>query len=1006
MPHDMIDDYFKIYSECIHEYGENICVFYACGSFYEVYSVNNDKEQLGNAETISEIIRCEFSNKNKSKRNEQGCSTRENPDFCGFGIPYLAKYLNPLLENNYTVIIVDQLESSQNSKGKLVKRGITAVHSPCLKSPDFETYLDTEYNLIGIFIEMITVNPKLNGVLGTHNTFIYSICSINNTTNEIEIDENFVRFKSNEFQTSLDEMSRVLLRYNIGEMRVHFKCDDDNKYNEWYKLIIKYLDDLSSYGNFNYKCNTVTKNDNKYKEYNVLSFQNEYFKKVYLNINFGMLSPVEYLNLSDKELSIINFMYTLDFMAQHDIKYIKNLTLPKIIQDSDNLILELNTLTQLAILPNHINLKSKISSVFDVINFTKTAIGRRHLKTILSKPFKNHEIIQQRYNLTHELDSCNLFNSVEKILTNLIDFERLHRKMGLQALHPYEFERLTCNYIKLVELFNLLLDHDKTNYLKSIIPNKDILLKFNEYIEDYKKYFDLNQMRHISLNTNKDEIVNFFKCNLIKELDTIQQNIIDIEANMEKLRHQFESTINQPIKINFTDNDGYFFTCTKIRYQRLIDELEKSGISTKQFHLRVTSNTAKFYTNDFIIMSNELINTRELLVKKVKLHYLLKLSEYCNKYNDVFIQITKFIEILDVVQSNLKCAKQYKYCQPILKNEKHGSITAIEMRHPIIEIVIDDTEYIPNDIYLDNDNLGILLYGLNSSGKSSLLRSLGINLILAQCGLYVPCKSFVFSPFDILISQVDLTDNLFANKSSFISEMCGLKKILNCSGKNTLVLSDELCRGTEVNSSTAIVASTILDLIKSNTKFFFTTHLHELPNIKLIQNEPKLNICHLSVITQNDKIIFERYLKPGSGSQLYGLEVCSSIIQNSNFIDMSFQIRNEITNNKTNILNTKRSHYNKKKITDHCETCGYIPTKNSIPLDTHHIQEQKNCDEKGFVKNKHYHKNKQFNLVSLCKNCHLKIDTGELIIRGYKQTTSGIILDFTFNTSRPKCSFE
>jgi len=147
----------------------------------------------------------------------------------------------------------------------------------------------------------------------------------------------------------------------------------------------------------------------------------------------------------------------------------------------------------------------------------------------------------------------------------------------------------------------------------------------------------------------------------------------------------------------------------------------------------------------------------------------------------------------------------------------------------------------------------------------------------------------------------------------------------------------------------------------------------------------------------NDKIIFTRYLKPGSGSTLYGLEVCSSIIQNSNFIDTSFEIRNELIDNKTNILSNKRSNYNKKKITNHCETCGYIPTKNSVPLDTHHIEEQKNCDEHGFVNNKHYHKNKRFNLVSLCKNCHLKIDTGELVIRGYKQTTDGIILDYTFN---------
>ncbi len=1000
MPHDMIDDYFNIYKECIEEYGQNICVFHQTGSFYEVYSVNNINEKIGNAEKISEIIRCEFSNKNKTKRNELGHSTRDNPDFCGFGIPYLSKYLNPLLENNYTVIIVDQLETSQNSKGKLVKRGITAVHSPCLKSPDYETYFDTEYNLLSIFIEIIPVNHKLTGILSTHNTLIYSICSINNTTNEIEITENFIRFRLNEFQLGLDEISRILLRYHIREMRIFFKCDesqDSTLKDEWYKLINKYFDDLSNYSNFNYKCDIVTKDSDKYKQYTNLEFQNTYFKQIYRNINFGMLTPIEYLALSDKELSVLNFMYILDFMAKHDHKYVTNLSLPKIIRDSENLVLELNTLTQLSILPTNLNTNSKISSVFDVINFTKTAIGKRHLKNILSKPFKKPEIIEQRYNLTEELDKFSLLNDTSKTLTNLIDFERLHRKMGLQALHPYEFEKLTVNYIKIIELFNLILDHKDLCYLKQIVPNDQILNSFNDYIVDYKNCFDLTQMRSISLYTNKDEIVNFFKQDVIKELDVIQNNIKDIENTIDKLKQEYETIINQPIKIGFTDNDGYFFTCTKIRYQKLINELEKRKVSTKNFNVRFTSNTAKFYTNEFTKHSNNLINTRELLVKKVKINYLLKLSEYSTKYNDIFLNLTKFIEIIDVVQSNLLCSKRYRYCKPNLDTTKTSYITAVAMRHPIIEIITDDTEYIPNDITLDNDNLGILLYGLNSSGKSSLLRALGINLILAQCGLYVPCKSFIFSPFSTLISQVDLTDNLFASKSSFISEMCGLKKILNCSKESTLVLSDELCRGTEVNSSTAIVASTILELIKTNTKFFFTTHLHELPNIKSIQNQSKLNICHLSVDIENDKIIFTRYLKHGSGSTLYGLEVCSNIIQNSNFIDISFEIRNEIVNNKQSILSSKKSNYNKKKITNHCETCGHTPTKNSIPLDTHHIEEQKNCDEHGFVINKHYHKNKRFNLVSLCKNCHLKIDTGELEIRGYKKTTSGIILDYYFS---------
>ena len=1004
MPHDMIDEYFKFYTESVKQYGEKTCVMYACGSFYEVYKIENNQENIGNADKISEIIRCEFSNKNKSKRSENG-SSRAFPDFCGFGIAYLPKYLTPLLEHNYTVVIVDQLENK--SKGKLVKRGIVAVHSPCLKGCDFETYMDTESNLIGVFLDIIKCNPKLSGSLSTMNTLIYSVCCINNTTNEIEITENSIQFRPNEFQIGLDELNRVLLRYNIKEMRVNTLNTYD--YN---KVIKKYLDEISDYNNFNYKINILEDDDSIYLQYLKSNFQNEYFRRIYKHLDFGLLNPIEYINLSDKQLSIINFMYTLDFMAAHDTKYINNLSPPKIVEESNNLTLELNTLSQLSILPNSTNSHhNRISSVFDVINHTSTAIGRRHLKSILTKPFKDINTIQTRYNLSDDFSQMDKTNVsfIEKILDKILDFERLHRKMGLDSLHPYEFEKLHLTYMKILELITTLME--SKSYLKSQIPNDDILLQLNNYINDYKTSFNLNEMKRISLNTNREEMCNFFNKGIVLELDKIQNDIELSEENIEKLRKSYDNIINekstavQMIKLAFTDNDGYYFTCTKIRYQKLVKECkerckrecnDKCERQCNEFTMKSTSNMCKFFTPELNKLSNHLINTRDLLVKKVKLHYILKLSTYYNTYNTVFTHLLKFIEIIDVSLSNFKCAKKNKYCKPnIVDNSSSSFLNATELRHPIIELINNETEYVPNDVSLDDNNLGLLLYGLNSSGKSSLLRAVGICIILAQCGLYVPCKNLIYSPFNTIISQVDLTDNLFSGKSSFISEMCGLKKILNCTGENTLILSDELCRGTEINSSAAIVSSTIIKLIKSNSKFFFTTHLHELPKIKQLSNEQRLSICHLSVNTSTEHIIFERHMKKGSGSDLYGLEVCKSIIQDNDFIDIAFEIRNQITCNKTSILSSKKSRYNTKKIIDHCQVCNYTPLdKNSIPLDTHHINEQQNCDDSGFVNNKHFHKNRSFNLVTLCKDCHRKIDSDELIIRGYKSGTSGIFLDY------------
>lgn len=983
MVHSMIDDYFNIYTECINKYGNRTCVLYECGSFYEIYRVDNENEKIGNADEIAEILNIAYSKKNKTEK-----STRSHPNFAGFTKTYLTKYITPLLEHDYTVVIVDELEKSSEAKGKLIKRGITAVHSQCLKSPDFQTTRDAENSLTTILLEQSVYKDK--------NIVFYSICNVNNTTNEIELNENAIEFVKDDFKIALDELSRVLSRYNSKEI-LCYNIINKNEYSlNVEKKIMFFLNELET----KHKYIEIDTSDCLYKEYNKINYQNEYLKKVYAHINFGMQDPIEYMFIENMPLSRVNILYTLDYMSKYDSKYIINLNIPKIVNENENLVLELNTSDQLHLLPNHkITSFTKVSSVFDVINFTKTAVGKRYLKNLLLKPFINEKTIQKRYDLSDSFSKIkeDKFIEIGYILDGgesrgIIDFERLHRKMGLNMLHPYEFEKLDDTYIKILRLI------DEINLLeiKNILPSNEITSKFIEYINDYKRCFNLDEMKRITLSTNKDEIVNFFHKDIVKELDIIQNDIDVIQNDIEKIRKTLEETLGKGnvistdiIKLNFTDNDGYYFSCTKIRYSKLINEHKDI-----QFTMRSTSNICKFSTTELSKLSTRLIVTRDLLAKKVKLHYLLKLEEYYKKYHFVFKEITLFVQILDITMSNVKCSKKYLYCKPEIKNIGEDSFVSVtSLRHPIIER-ISDTEYIPNDIDLNNQNLGILLYGLNSSGKSSLLRALGICIVLAQCGLYVPCKKMKYFPFKTMISQVDLTDNLFVGKSSFINEMSGLKKILSCVGKNTLVLSDELCRGTEVNSSCAIVTSCLLSLQKCNTKFFFTTHLHQIPSLPVIKKIKNIKICHLSVSTRDNIIIFKRSISDGPGSDLYGLEVCKSIINDDDFIDTAFNIRNEIIGNKIKVLSTKKSRYNNKKIISECEVCGYKPKNESIPLDTHHINEQKNCDENGFVKDKSFHKNESFNLVSLCKSCHLKIDTGKLIINGYVSSTSGRILDY------------
>jgi DNA mismatch repair protein MutS len=973
MGHEMIDEYFNIYTDKVSEFGEKTCVLYACGSFYEVYGVNNEEEQIGNVDQVADNLHIICSKKNKSVEG----NSRSNPKFCGFTTSYLPKYLPMLLENGYTVIIVDQLEESSNKKGKLVERGITAIHSPCLQPPDLET-CDTN-NLMNILIEILDGHSNKNKKGHISPLIISSYCCINNSNNEIELSENIIKFPNDKIEQNLDEINRVIYKYNPKQINLRVISKNEN-YATSIKKFFK--------NNFLNILKIQDIDEIEFKKYSKVSFQDQYFKNVYKHINFGLLQSLEFLNIDKMPLTIINFMYSLDFMAKHDLKYITNLNIPKIINDSDILLLELNTLIQLDIVSNK---KEQPLTLFDVINNTSTSIGKRYLKHLLCNPFKKIIVIESRYKLSDILEQAGILDQIEKILNGILDFERLHRKMALGLLHPFEFVKLHETYIKILNLVEIINNSKdgKTliNLFYPTFQDIDILVSF---MDDSRNTFNFEEMKSFSLITNKDIISNYFYPNVINELDVIQNKILRIENDIEELRKKYDDKIqrsnqDQMIKLGFTDQEGYYFTCTKIRYQNLLKQLSKDEIA--KISLRQTSGACKIFIDELSKLSKELISNRELLNKNVKLHYLSKMDEYYTKYNNVFNSLVRFIELLDVIKSNLKCKIKYNYCRPIIEMADQSFIEATDIRHPIIERL--NVEYIPNDIILNSENQGILLYGINSCGKSSLLRAIGINIILAQSGLYVPCKSFKYYPFDNIISQVDLSDNISLGRSSYINEMYGLKKILTCSGKNTLILADETCKGTETNSSTALVSAVIMKLIENNSKFFFTTHLHELPKIKQINELDTLQICHLSVSIKNDICIFERKIKPTSGSDLYGLEIAKNILNDDDLIDNAFKIRNIITKNKTNVLTLKKSHYNSNKIMNHCEICN-----SKEFLETHHINFQSNCDKNGFVKDKYFHKNELYNLACLCKKCHSNITYGKIVCRGYKIGSNGQFLDY------------
>jgi len=314
-----------------------------------------------------------------------------------------------------------------------------------------------------------------------------------------------------------------------------------------------------------------------------------------------------------------------------------------------------------------------------------------------------------------------------------------------------------------------------------------------------------------------------------------------------------------------------------------------------------------------------------------------------------------------------------KYCKPNIVKAEKSFVDVKQLRHCLIEQFEMNELYVSNDIILgDGNSDGILLYGTNAVGKTSFIKALGISIIMAQSGLYVPCSEFNFKPYKYIFTRIIGNDNIFKGLSTFAVEMSELRTILRLVDQNSLVLGDELCSGTETMSAISIFVAGIQELHKCKCSFIFATHLHEIVDFDEITKLKNILIKHMSVIydKENQTLVYDRKLKEGSGSNLYGLEVCKSLDLPQEFLDAAYEIRMKYCPETNSLLSLKSSHYNSKKIMGMCEKCGKNPGK-----EVHHLQHQKEANENGIISNEDsvFHKNNLANLMTLCETCHNEI---------------------------------
>jgi DNA mismatch repair protein MutS len=329
----------------------------------------------------------------------------------------------------------------------------------------------------------------------------------------------------------------------------------------------------------------------------------------------------------------------------------------------------------------------------------------------------------------------------------------------------------------------------------------------------------------------------------------------------------------------------------------------------------------------------------------------------------------------------------YKYCRPIIQDKDAKSYVKMKgLRHVLIEHIEKNELYVTNDIELGLENQGILLFGTNAVGKTSLIKSIGVCIIMAQAGLYVPCDSMIYYPYEYLFTRIIGNDNIFKGLSTFGVEMSELRVILNKCNKNSLILGDELCSGTEIDSALSIFTAGLETMYSRGSSFIFATHFHQIQYFDEIKQMSKLSLKHLRVKYNHElkKLVYDRKLADGAGESIYGLEVCKSLHLPDDFLKRAHEIRGKFIN-QPSILSLKTSAHNREKIRGVCEIC-----KKTIGTEIHHLQYQRNADKDGHIK--HFHKNHLANLVSICELCHTHIHDSDSVFERRKTLDGETIL--------------
>ncbi len=540
----------------------------------------------------------------------------------------------------------------------------------------------------------------------------------------------------------------------------------------------------------------------------------------------------------------------LDYVHENvktDLTHLNRLTY---LDASQSLFIDTYTLRNLEITRN-LRDGEKKDTLYDVLDFTKTAMGSRLLRKWLEYPLLNHEKIQKRLDSVGDLvKNFSVRHNLRDIMKDIYDFERLLTRIEIGTANARDMNALKVSLQvlpKIKENLQLL-----TAKLLCDI-NRDIFI-----YDDLVKLIDSAIMEEPGFSIREG---GFIKDGYDAELDEYRNIARNSKLMLQQMENdEKEKTGIKSLKISYNKVFGYY-----------IEVRHSSTEKVPQNYIRkqTLTNAERYITPDLKEFETKILGAQEKITQ-IEYNLFTKLREILKEKISSIQNTAHEIAILDVLVSLAQASEEYNYICPTLS--KNGIIDIKDGRHPLVERILTRDLFVPNDTHLDNEQNEIMIItGPNMAGKSTYMRQTALLILMTQIGSFIPVREAVICPVDKIFTRIGASDDLVSGQSTFMVEMNEVAHILKYATKNSLVILDEIGRGTSTYDGMSI-ARAVIEYIRDyvGAKTLFATHYHELTDLE--DNTHVKNYC-IAVKEKGSEVTFLRRIIAGSADKSYGIHV-------------------------------------------------------------------------------------------------------------------------------------